>query len=104
MPVDCLTKKNHYIPYATNENGTTTEAIAQLLLQNIWKLHDLLLSLISDRGPQFILRVWKNLYKIFGISISLSISFHLKIDGQSEIANQEIEKHLYIFINYSQND
>ncbi len=54
MVVDCLTKERHYILYTTDENGTTTEATAQLLLQNVWKLHGLPSSLTSDRGPQFI--------------------------------------------------
>ena len=50
MVVDRLTKERHYIPCTTDENGTTTEATAQLLLQNVWKLHGLPSSLISDRG------------------------------------------------------
>ena len=57
MVVDCLTKEKHYISCSIDENGITIEAIAQLLFQNIWKLHGLSLSLISDRGPQFILGV-----------------------------------------------
>ena len=104
MVINCLTKKRHYILCTTNENGTTTEATAQLLLQNVWKLYDLPLSLTSDRGLQFILRVWKNLCKILGISTSLSTSFYPEIDGQSEIANQEMERHLCTFINYQQDD
>ena len=32
MIVDCLTKKRHYIPCTTDENGITTEATTQLLL------------------------------------------------------------------------
>ena len=52
--VDRLTKERHYIPCTINKNGSTTEATAQLLFQNVWKLHSLLLSLTSDRGPQFI--------------------------------------------------
>ena len=104
MVVDCLTKERHYIPCTTDENGTTTEATAQLLLQNIWKLHGLPSSLTLDRGPQFISGVWKNLCKILGISANLSISFHPETDGQSEIANQEMEKHFRTFVNYQQND
>lgn len=42
----------------------------------------------------------KNLYKIVGISTNLSVFFHLEINRQSEITNQEIKKHLCIFINY----
>ena len=104
MVVDRLTKERHYIPCTTDENGTTTEATAQLLLQNVWKLHGLPLSLTSDRGPQFISGVWKNLCKILGISANLSTSFHPETDKQSEIANQEIDRHLYTFINYQQDD
>ena len=104
MVVDRLTKERHYIPCTIDENGTTTEATAQLLLQNVWKLHGLPLLLTSDRGPQFISGVWKNLCKILGISASLSTSFHPEINGQSEIANQEIERHLRTFVNYQQDD
>ena len=104
MVVDCLTKERHYISYTTNENGTTIEATAQLLLQNVWKLHGLPSSLTLDRGPQFISGVWKNLCKILGISANLSTSFHSETDRQSEIANQEMESHLRTFVNYQQDD
>ena len=104
MVVDRLTKERHYIPCTTDENGTTTEATAQLLLQNVWKLHGLPSSLTLDRGPQFISGVQKNLCKILGISANLSTSFHPETDGQSEIANQEMERHLRTFVNYQQND
>ena len=104
MVVDCLTKERHYISCTTDENGTTTKTTAQLLLQNVWKLHVLPLFLTSDRGPQFISGVWKNLCKILDISASLSTSFHPEIDGQSEIANQEMERHLCTFVHYQQDD
>ena len=104
MGVDRLTKERHYILCTTNENNITTEATAQLLLQNVWKLHGLLSSFTSDRGPQFISGVWKNLCKILGISANLFTFFHPETDGQSEIANQEIEKHLSTFVNYQQDD
>ena len=100
MVVDCLTKKRHYIPCTTDESGTITEATAQLLLQNVWKFHSFLSSLTSDKGSQFISGVWKNLCKILGISANLSTFFHLETDGQSEIANQKIERHLRTFVNY----
>ena len=46
----------------------------------------------------------KKLCKIFDIKVNLSTAFYLEIDGQSEIANQEIERHLCIFVNYHQYD
>lgn len=35
MIIDQLTKKKHYIPCTTNENDTTAEATAYLLLNNV---------------------------------------------------------------------
>ena len=99
-----MTKERHYIPCTTDENGTTAEATAYLLLNNVWKLHGLPSSLTSDRGPQFISGVWKNLCKILGIKVNLSTAFHPETDGQSEIANQEMERHLCTFVNYQQDD
>ena len=100
MVVDCLTKEKRYIPCTKDENGITTKVTAQLLLQNIWKLYGLLLLFTSDKGPQFISGVWKNLCKILDISTSLSTLFYLETDRQSEIANQEIERHFCTFVNY----
>ena len=37
---------------ATTE-GTSAEGLARLFQDNIWKLHRLSESVVSDRGPQF---------------------------------------------------
>ena len=78
--VDCLIKKRHYILYTINKNGTTTKVTAQLLLYNIWKLYGFASSFTSDKDPKFILKVWKNLYKILGIFANLFAFFYPKID------------------------
>ncbi len=95
MVVDCLTKKRHYIPCTTDENGITIEASAQ---QNVWKFHDLLSLLTLDRGPQFISGVEKNLCKILSIFANLFTSFYPETDKQDEIANQDIERHFCTFV------
>ena len=99
-----MTKERQYIPCTTDENGTTTEATAYLLLNNIWKFHGLPLSLTSDQDSQFISRIWRNLCKIHGVRANLSTSFDSELEGQSEIANQEIKRHFCIFVNYKQDD
>ncbi len=75
-----------------------------LLLNNIWKLHSLPLSLTFNQGLQFISEVWKNLCKTFDIKANLSTLFHPVIDKQSEITNQEMERYLHTFVNYQQDD
>ena len=54
MVIDCLIKKRYYIPYITNKNSTTTEAIIQLLFQNIWKLYGLLLLFTLDKKKSLV--------------------------------------------------
>jgi len=46
--VDWLTKMVHFIP--TTEK-TMAEGLAKLFRDNMWKLHSLPESIISDRGP-----------------------------------------------------
>jgi len=48
--IDRLTKMAHFIP--TTEK-TTAEGLARLFRDNVWKLHSLPESIISDRELQF---------------------------------------------------
>jgi len=45
---DRLSKMTHFI--ATTE-GTLAEGLARLFRDNVWKLHGLLESVVSNRGP-----------------------------------------------------
>jgi len=54
--VDRLTKMVHFIP--TTEK-TTAGGLARLLRDNVWKLHGLPKSIISNKGPQFIAGVMR---------------------------------------------
>ena len=78
------------------------EGLARLFKDNIWKLHRLPESIISDRGLQFTIEMMKELNKILEIEIRLSTSYHPQIDGQKERINQELEQYLRFFVNYRQ--
>ena len=54
--VDRLTKIVHFIP--TTEK-TLVEGLARLFRDNVWKLHGLPESIISDRGLQFVAGLMK---------------------------------------------
>jgi len=53
------------------------ECLARLFRDNIWKLFRLSESMISDRGPQFAAELIKELNRMLGIEMRLSIVFHL---------------------------
>ena len=78
---DQLSKMTHFV--ATTE-GTLAEGLARLFRDNIWKLHRLLESVVSDREPQFVAEWTKELNRILGIKMKLSTAFHPQTDGQME--------------------
>ena len=78
---------------ATTE-GTLAEGLGKLFRDNIWKLHRLLESVISDRESYFAVELTKELNRMLKIEIKLSTSFHLQTDGQTEQMNQELEQYL----------
>ena len=89
----------HFIP--TTEK-TLAEGLARLFRDNVWKLHRLLESIISDGGPQFVAGIMRELNRILGIESKLSMAFHLQTDGQTERVNQELEQYLRMFIDHRQ--
>ena len=98
---DRLSKMTHFV--ATTE-GTLAEGLARLFRDNIWKLHGLLESIVSDRGPQFAAELIKELNKMLEIETRLSTAFHPQIDGQTERMNQELEQYLRFFVDHRQKD
>jgi len=91
----------HFV--ATME-GTSAEGLARLFWDNVWKLHGLPESVVSDRGPQFATELTKKLNRMLGIKTKLSTVFHLQTDGQTEWMNQELEQYLWLFIEHRQKD
>ena len=76
-----LSKMIHFV--ATTE-GTSAEGLARLFRDNVWKLHGLLESVVSDRGPQFAAELTKELNRMLGIETRLLTVFHPQTDGQME--------------------
>ena len=85
---DRFSKMSHFV--VTTEK-TTAEGLARLFRDNIWKLHGLPESVISDKGPQFAVGMMKELNKMLGIETKLSMAYHPETDRQTERTNQELE-------------
>jgi len=92
---------SHFV--ATTEK-TTAEGLARLFRDNVWKLHRLLESVISDRGLQFAAGMTKELNKMLWIETKLSMAYHPETDGQMERTNQELEQYLRMYVNHRQNN
>ena len=102
--IDRLSKERHYIPCWSGDGGTSTEQTVKLLLLWVFRTHGLPRSIVSDRGPQFISIIWKSLCLRLGIKAKLSTGYHPQTDGQTERANQDVERYLRSYCSYMQDD
>jgi phage-related protein len=100
MIVNKLNKIHYYILCTTNENETTIEKIIKLFIQHVWKLHELFITMISNKVFQFIFLIKNTIYKMLKIKTKLFIAFYSKTNEQSEFFNQKIKWYLRIYINY----
>ncbi len=99
-----LSKKRHYISCFIDDERITAEKTAELMLQWIYWIHDLLNFIVSNRDSQFTFILWKSLCKRLDINLRLFTVYHFQIDDQSEWVNQNIERYLQFFCSYMQND
>ena len=96
-----FSKMSHFM--VTTEK-TMVEGLARLFRDNVWKLHGLPESVISDRGLQFAAEMTRELNKMLGIETKLSTAYHPETDGQTERTNQKLEQYLRMYVNHRQNN
>ena len=65
--------------------------LAELFISKIVRLHGVSISIVLDRGPQFISRFWMKFQEAMGTKVQLSATFHPQTDGQSERTIQIFE-------------
>ena len=68
---------------ATTEE-ISVERLVRLFRDNVWKLHGLLESIVSDRGSQFAAELTKELNRMLEIETKLLTLFHSQTDGKTE--------------------
>ena len=84
--------------------NVSSEGIAKIYRNDIWKLHGIPRKILSDRGPQFASKFMEEFTKALGTKRQLSTAYHLQTDGQTERINQEIGMFLQHYVNYQQDD
>ena len=85
--VDQFTKMIRLKATTTN---ISSEGIAKIYRDDIWKLYGIPRKILSDRGPQFTSKFMEEFTKALGTKRQLSIAYHPQTNGQTERINQEI--------------
>ncbi|KAL2237851.1 UNVERIFIED_CONTAM: Transposon Ty3-G Gag-Pol polyprotein, partial [Sesamum indicum] len=89
--VDRLTKYSHFIAL---KHPYTVVSIEKIFFEHVYKLHGLLLSIVTDRDKIFTSYFWEELFSLTGVSLDMSSAYHPQTDGQTEIVNQCLETYL----------
>jgi hypothetical protein len=71
--VDHLSKYAHFFSLP---HPFTTTLIAQVFLDEIFKLHGMPTSIVYDRDPTFTSTFWKELFKLKGTQLNMSTTYH----------------------------
>ena len=68
----------------------SSEGIAKIYRDEVWKIHGVPRKILSDRGPQFASRFIEELIKALKTKRMLSTAYYSQTDSQTERINQEI--------------
>ena len=86
--VDKLTKSAHFLPVRLDYS---MDRLAELYVNEIFKLHGILISIVSNRDPRFTSRFWKELQSALGTRLNFCTAFHPQTNGQSKRVIQVLE-------------
>ena len=86
--VDRLTKSALFIPVKMTD---PVDKLAKIYVNEVVRLHGVLISIVSNQDPRFTSRLWPNIQCALGTNLNISTSFHPQTDGQSDRVIQILE-------------
>ena len=85
---DRLSKLCHFIP---THDEITADQLARLFVDDIFVLHGMPRSIVTDRDPEFTGKFWSSLCDIWKVKRRLSTAYHPQSDDQTERVNRVLE-------------
>jgi len=86
--VDQLTKSTLFLAMKMTD---LVEKLTKLYVDEVVRLHSVLVSIVSNRDPRFTSQLWPSVQQALGMRLNLSTTFHPQTNGQSERTIQILE-------------
>jgi hypothetical protein len=96
-----LTSMVHLIPSKTTYKA---REMAELMFEEVYKLHGIPRRIISDRDTLFTSDFWTHLHQLLGTKLKMSSAYHPETDGATERANRTVTQMLRQCVNDKQTD
>jgi transposase InsO family protein len=96
-----LTKMAHFVPC---HKEITAEEIADLFIDNCYKLHGVPKVIVSDRDPRFFCKFWQSFMRKLNTKLDMSTVRHPQTDGLIERVNETMQILLRCYITESRFD
>lgn len=89
--VDRFSRYGHFLALS---HPITAKGLAMVFFEQIYRLHGMPESIVSDRDSLFLSEFWQALFKLSGTRLHLSTAYHPQSDGSTERVNQCLEQYL----------
>lgn len=99
--IDHLTCMVHLVPTRLTYKA---KQMAEIIFEEVYKLHGLPERIISDRDSLFTSTFWRELHRLLGTELRLSSSYHPQTDGATERANRTMTQMLRQCVALDQKD
>lgn len=93
--VDRLSKYAHFVALPAQ---LSVAALVPIFLSEIYCLHVMPKSIVSDKDQLFLSKLWRGLFRLSGTTLAFSSAYHPQSDGQTEVTNRILETYLRCFV------